>query len=379
MSDSAAGEGRRSLVVVAGQQSGQRLQVHSGEWTVGRDPACDFVLSDDGVSRRHARLINDTGGLSIEDAGSTNGTWVDDERVTGRRAVVGGEHLRLGGAVLRVEPSASDPAPSQQTAPRPKVSLVRVALVGGLANLVLLAAGVLIQLATDWTGIGPWLAAPLVGMVASLVQVGKESLTRPPAPSRPPRPEPTPSAGGSRRESSETTAPHSPARRARAPIGAGIAVAVLIIGGGGLALAYGVGMVSSYVTGNQSGTERLTATVALEASGVTTAVSSVEQTRDFTRVTVSVRNGLSNTITLPVFRNATLSAADGRTLQADSFRSSWSETIGPGQLVSGVVVFPGRLADVETTATFSFATVFEQGFDGPRSIAVEGLVLRAIE
>ena len=246
--------------------------------------------------------------------------------------------------------------------------LGRVLLVGGLANLVLLAAGVVIQFATDWTGIGPWLAAPLVGMVAALVDVGKQAATRDTTAA----PAPAPAAGVSPTADTGTISP--PKRRV--PIVVGVAVAVLLIGGGGLAIAYGVATVTAFITGNQTGTERLVGgPVVVDTQGVSTTVRSVEHTQDFTRVEITVQNGLPNTITLPVFRNATLTAADGTTLGADPFRSSWNETIAPGQPSSGVLVFGGHLPPGETTAALSFATVFEQGFEGPSSIVVGGLVI----
>jgi len=45
-------------------------------WLVGRSPECDVVAAGDGVSARHCRLTATAGGLSVEDFGSTNGTFV---------------------------------------------------------------------------------------------------------------------------------------------------------------------------------------------------------------------------------------------------------------------------------------------------------------
>lgn len=375
MADRTAEDITRSLLVMRGQWAGRRFEVPPGRWMIGRDESCDVIVDDPGVSRRHARVTNAEGSEWVEDLGSTNGTWVDGERLRVPRRLSIGEDVRLGEALLRLEGRQTVAAQQTSTRPRREVSLARVALVGGLANLVLLAAGVLIQFLTDWTGIGPWLAAPLVGMVASLVEVGKESLTRGPSPlaEGPTAPGPTEPSAAERRPRPGTAEP-MPSRR-RAPVGVGILVAVLVIGGGGLALAYGVGTLTSFVTGNQSGTERLLAPVTQEAQGVAATVESVEQTPDFTRVEVSVRNGLSSTITLPLFENATLRAPDGTTLKADSFRSSWSDSIAPGQLTRGTVVFPGHLPDATTSATFAFARIFEQGFEGPDSIVVDGLPL----
>jgi hypothetical protein len=358
-----------TLVVIQGRRSGERVAVPNGRLTIGRDPASSVVFDDDGVSRRHAFLSSVDGVVTVEDAGSTNGTWVNGERVGTPRRLAPGDELRLGAVGVRFEAAAATAASPAPGAPsgRGRVRLGRVVLVGGIANLVLLAAGIVIQFATDWTGIGPWLAAPLVGMVAALVDVGKQAATRDAIVAT----TPVPAAATS---PAADTGRVSPPKR-RVPIVVGVAVAVLLIGGGGLAIAYGVATATAFITGNQSGTERLVGgPVEVDVQGVTTTVRSVEHTQDFTRVEITVQNGLPNTISLPVFGNATLTA-DGTTLGADPFRSSWNETIAPGQPSSGVLVFGGHLPPGETTAALSFATVFEQGFEGPSSIVVGGLVI----
>jgi hypothetical protein len=366
-----------TLLVIQGRRAGERVAVPNGRSTIGRDPASGVVFDDDGVSRRHAVLSCVDGVVTVEDSASTNGTWVNGDRVAAPRRLMPGDELRVGTVGVHFEGAAPArgpaAAPASQPAPRRgRVRLGRVVLIGGLANLVLLAAGVVIQFATDWTGIGPWLAAPLVGMVAALVDVGKQAATRDTAAARAPAP-----AGGT--SPTADTGTISPPKR-RVPIVVGVAVAVLLIGGGGLAIAYGVATVTAFITGNQTGTERLVGgPVVVDTQGVSTTVRSVEHTQDFTRVEITVQNGLPNTITLPVFGNATLTAADGTTLGADPFRSSWNQTIAPGQPSSGVLVFGGHLPPGETTAALSFATVFEQGFEGPSSIVVGGLVIAAFD
>ena len=255
-------------------------------------------------------------------------------------------------------------------------------LVGALANLVLLTAAVVIEFATDWTGIGPWLAAPLLGMVAALVDVGKQAATREPdSAARTSSSAPGASASGPGGPPPAPAAPTGPVPRTkrRVPVLVAVVVTVLLIGGGGVAIAYGVATATAFITGNQTGTDRLTAEVTVEDRGVSTTVHRVEHTPDFTRVELTVVNGLANTITLPVFGNATLASADGTTLGGDAFRSSWNQTIAPGQTRLGTLVFPGHLDPAGTTATLSFATVFEQGFDGPTSIVVGGLELSPVE
>ncbi|CAN5921947.1 hypothetical protein BH11MYX4_BH11MYX4_69180 [soil metagenome] len=69
---------------------------------IGQSPACDVRLSDRSVSRRHAALESDSGGVRLVDLGSRNGTWVGRLRI--RDAYVGdGELVRFGDANVRLE------------------------------------------------------------------------------------------------------------------------------------------------------------------------------------------------------------------------------------------------------------------------------------
>jgi len=72
-------------------------------YVLGRVPSCDIVLVDATVSNRHARLTPNLDGFVIADLGSTNGTSVNGERLTGDRILRGGEVLRLGDATLLFE------------------------------------------------------------------------------------------------------------------------------------------------------------------------------------------------------------------------------------------------------------------------------------
>ncbi len=63
---------------------------------VGRDPKADIVLDTPNVSRLHARLERVQDGFRVEDLGSTNGTWVNGERIRGPTLVRPGDDLRFG-------------------------------------------------------------------------------------------------------------------------------------------------------------------------------------------------------------------------------------------------------------------------------------------
>lgn len=63
---------------------------------VGRDAAADIVIDTPNVSRQHARIEATADGWYITDLGSTNGTWLNGDRVTGRMLVKAGDDVRVG-------------------------------------------------------------------------------------------------------------------------------------------------------------------------------------------------------------------------------------------------------------------------------------------
>lgn len=70
-----------ALVVERGPRAGMSFVLPEGNVTVGRHPESDIFLNDVTVSRHHCRLSVGAQSLSVEDSGSTNGTYVNDSRV----------------------------------------------------------------------------------------------------------------------------------------------------------------------------------------------------------------------------------------------------------------------------------------------------------
>lgn len=84
---------------------GQELRL-DGPLTLGRAPANDVVLDESVVSGAHARIIPVVGGCDVEDLGSTNGTFVDGERVS-FASLRHGSALRIGDTVFRYREAGS--------------------------------------------------------------------------------------------------------------------------------------------------------------------------------------------------------------------------------------------------------------------------------
>jgi len=81
--------------------AGRVLPIEAG-LTIGRE-GCDIVLPDPEVSRRHAViLVLDSGDVAIKDLGSTNGTWVNEERADGPTPVGPGDVVRFGNTLWHV-------------------------------------------------------------------------------------------------------------------------------------------------------------------------------------------------------------------------------------------------------------------------------------
>jgi diguanylate cyclase (GGDEF)-like protein len=71
------------------------------EHVVGRLDELDIPIDAESVSRRHARLFRTSQGWLIDDLGSTNGTWVNDQRIGGPLILRDGDQLRFGGAIAK--------------------------------------------------------------------------------------------------------------------------------------------------------------------------------------------------------------------------------------------------------------------------------------
>lgn len=69
------------------------------EIVIGRSSDLDMVLVEDMVSRKHAKIVTDEKGVSIQDLGSTNGTFVNDEPVR-ERTLDDGDRITIGETVL---------------------------------------------------------------------------------------------------------------------------------------------------------------------------------------------------------------------------------------------------------------------------------------
>ncbi|MGN6521838.1 MAG: FHA domain-containing protein FhaB/FipA [Actinomycetes bacterium] len=90
------------LVVTDGSLAGTSVTLGSAPVVIGRSQDATLVITDDYASGHHARIFPQDGQWLLEDLGSTNGTYLDRQRVTAPVPVPLGIPIRIGKTVLEV-------------------------------------------------------------------------------------------------------------------------------------------------------------------------------------------------------------------------------------------------------------------------------------
>jgi len=92
----------RVLLVTDGALKGTSVNLSEQQITLGRANDATLVLNDDYASSRHARIFPQDGQWIVEDLGSTNGTYLDRQKVTRPTPVPVGVPMRIGKTVLEL-------------------------------------------------------------------------------------------------------------------------------------------------------------------------------------------------------------------------------------------------------------------------------------
>ncbi len=90
------------LEIIEGPDEGQKLLLRDAEVIIGRHGQCDLVLHDLEVSRRHIKLVSGENGWWLDDLGSTNGSFVNGQRIK-HQMVAPGDRIQAGQSVLVIK------------------------------------------------------------------------------------------------------------------------------------------------------------------------------------------------------------------------------------------------------------------------------------
>lgn len=90
------------LIVTHGPLTGSAVPLGDTAVIVGRSSTCSLVLDDDYSSSRHARFFQEHGQWYVEDLNSTNGTFLDGQRISNPTPVATGQGVKIGQSVMEL-------------------------------------------------------------------------------------------------------------------------------------------------------------------------------------------------------------------------------------------------------------------------------------
>ncbi len=97
------GRAARLVVLEPRHRRGMAVGI-DGEITLGRDPACTISIQDDGyVSQLHLRVYDYDGQPMVEDLGSTNGTFLNGNKLVGSKLLHPGDRIQVGTTVMEAQ------------------------------------------------------------------------------------------------------------------------------------------------------------------------------------------------------------------------------------------------------------------------------------
>jgi hypothetical protein len=106
------------LVVLTQSMAGRSCDLASERTTIGRIEENNFQISEPSVSSRHCEILLRGNDVVVKDLGSTNGTFINGEKITEEGVLKPGQTLRLGNVELKLDTPGA-PAPASGSAPAP--------------------------------------------------------------------------------------------------------------------------------------------------------------------------------------------------------------------------------------------------------------------
>jgi len=93
---------RQSVLMVSSDGQKPRSVRLDGSTTIGRSVECELRLDDTYVSQQHARIFDRSGNWYVEDLGSTNGTFVNEQKLVAPAMLTPGDKIRVGTTIVEL-------------------------------------------------------------------------------------------------------------------------------------------------------------------------------------------------------------------------------------------------------------------------------------
>src|SRR5882757_2280657 len=91
------------VVITAGKMQGKSISIVTPEFIIGRDPECHLRPASPLISKKHCAFLVEGDKAAIRDFGSTNGTLLNNEPITGDRPIKNGDVVKVGPIEFRVD------------------------------------------------------------------------------------------------------------------------------------------------------------------------------------------------------------------------------------------------------------------------------------
>jgi hypothetical protein len=105
---------RSGIYIEARLENGREFKYYfwQTEITIGRNVNCDVAIMDDAISAHHARISYHHAQWWLEDLHSTNGTFINNDRVSVPTVIISGDQIKCGNTVFDVRMDSADANPS---------------------------------------------------------------------------------------------------------------------------------------------------------------------------------------------------------------------------------------------------------------------------
>jgi two-component system cell cycle response regulator len=102
-----AKEQEACLIIIRGTPQGSRFFLTQAEMIIGRDPTAEISVADQSISRKHAKVTKANGKVVLTDLGSSNGTYVNDKKVSSGESVslAKEDMVKIGNSIFKFLPA----------------------------------------------------------------------------------------------------------------------------------------------------------------------------------------------------------------------------------------------------------------------------------